>query len=318
MITMPTVQDRSFKACGSIASSHASRKIVLAKVAGFCFGVRRAVDITLQQRAATSGPMTTLGPVVHNSQVGDRLGEQGVGCADSLDGIVSGTVVISAHGASPETRKMAIKRGLNVLDVTCPFVTKVHRSAKQLAEQGYQIVLVGDKGHTEVAGVLGAIETIGGRISVVSGAQEIDSLELGRKVGVISQTTQYSATFAAVVAAVCRRAPDVRAINTVCGATEELQEAAVHMARQVEVAIVIGGSKSANSRRLREICAAEGIRAYQIETADDIDEQWLEGVKAIGLTAGASTPDWVIESVARRLNFGKLPDDWALAHPDEK
>ena len=110
----------------------------------------------------------------------------------------------------------------------------------------------------------------------------------------------------------------MRAINTVCGATEELQHAAVNLARQVEVAIVISGRSSANSRRLRELCEAEGVPTYQIETADEIDEEWIEGKSTIGLTAGASTPDWVIEDVARRLNFGSLPEVWNLAHPDEK
>ena len=154
-------------------------------------------------------------------------------------------------------------------------MSKVHRSAKQLHDQGYQILLVGDRGHTEVEGVVAAIEQRGGRITVVSAAEEVDALDLGSKVGVLSQTTQYSSTFSAVVAAVSRKASDVRAINTVCGATEELQHAATQMAREVEVAVVIGGRHSANSRRLCEICAGEGIPAYQIETADEIEEEWF-------------------------------------------
>jgi 4-hydroxy-3-methylbut-2-enyl diphosphate reductase len=264
------------------------------------------------------GTITTIGPVVHNAQVTDRLRSDGIEQAASLDEVSMGTVVISAHGASPKLRERAVEKGLNVLDATCPFVTKVHRSAKQLMDQGYQILLVGDRGHTEVAGVVGAIEECGGRITVVSAAEEVEALDLAPKVGVVSQTTQYAATFAAVVAVVCRRVADVRAINTVCGATEELQQAATRMARQVDVAIVIGGRNSANSRRLREICAAEGVPSYQIETADEIDDEWFKHKTTIGLTAGASTPDWVIEDVARRINFGTLPADWKLAHPDEK
>ena len=302
----------------SVGSGKSHRRIILAQVAGFCFGVRRAVEITVRERNRTEGRMTTIGPVVHNEQVTDHLRRDGVEQAAGVEEIDSGTVVISAHGASPRVGARALEKGLEVLDVTCPFVTKVHRSARQLMDQGYQILLVGDRGHTEVEGVVGAIEASEGRITVVSAPEEVESLDLGSKVGVLSQTTQYTSTFAAVVAVVCRKASDVRAINTVCGATEELQQAAIQMARKVEVAIVIGGRKSANSRRLREICAAEGIPAYQIETSDEIDEAWFAGKNTIGLTAGASTPDWVIEDAARRINFGELPEDWKLSHPDEK
>ncbi len=146
----------------------ASRKIVLSQVAGFCFGVRRAVDITLRERSRVTGAITTVGPVVHNAQVTDRLRSEGVEQAAGLDEVSSGTIVISAHGTAPQLRTRALDKGLRILDVTCPFVTKVHRSAKQLMEQGYQVILVGDPGHTEVEGVVGAIEACGGRITVVS------------------------------------------------------------------------------------------------------------------------------------------------------
>ncbi len=297
--------------------THTKRKIILAKAAGFCFGVRRAVEITLQERGKCTGTISTLGPIVHNAQVAEHLSRHGVGEMNSLDMVTEGTVVISAHGVAPNIPILAKAKGLQVIDATCPFVSKVHRSARTLFEQGYPILLVGDLGHTEVAGVVGAIEALGGSVRVVTCPADVEKLELGRKVGIISQTTQYSSTFADVVAAVCRRVQDVRAINTVCGATEELQSAAAEMANQVEVAIVIGGVKSANTRRLREICASTGIPAYQIEKAKDIQEEWLHGKGAIGLTAGASTPDWIIEDVARRLNYGQLPDNWVLAHPED-
>ena len=241
----------------------------------------------------------------------------GIETAPTLEAITEGTVVLSAHGVSPTVLAQSKAQGLDVLDVTCPFVTKVHRSAKQLYEQGYQILLVGDQGHTEVRGVVGAVEALGGQVSVVSKPEDVHELSLKKKVGVVCQTTQYAETFAAVVAEVCKVATDVRAINTVCGATDELQAAAVRLARQVDVAIVVGGRKSANTSRLRQLCENEGIPAYHIETADEIDPAWLEGKEAIGLTAGASTPDWIIEEVARALNNGVLPDDWRLHHPDE-
>ena len=210
-----------------------TRRIVLAEVAGFCFGVKRAVEMTLTARKQQAGRLTTLGPLIHNNQVIDRMRAEGVVMATDMADIRSGTVVMSAHGVAPGVQEQAAAQGLRVLDVTCPFVTKVHRSARQLYEQGYQVLLVGDKGHTEVKGVVGAVEALGGGVTVVSSAEEVGSLDLGKKVGVVSQTTQYTETFAAVVGAVCRRVTDVRAINTVCGATDELQEAAIRLARQV-------------------------------------------------------------------------------------
>ena len=293
------------------------RRLVVARVAGFCFGVKRAMDMVDAARREREGTITTLGPIVHNQQVIGRMERGGVGTAARLEEISGGTVVLSAHGVAPAIPLQARAQGLDVLDATCPFVTKVHRMAKLLLEQNYQILLVGDAGHTEVRGVMGAIEALGGAAIRVSSVEDVRKLTLGKKVGILSQTTQNSATFAAIVAEVCRTVPDVRALNTICGATDELQDAAADMARQVEIAFVIGGRSSANTRRLRDLCEAQGIPAYHIETADEILPEWIAGKSVIGLTAGASTPDWIIEDVARSLHGGSLPDDWQLNHPEE-
>ena len=294
-----------------------TRRIVVARVAGFCFGVKRAMDMVEAARRERPEAITMLGPLVHNQQVIGRMEREGVGTAAHLEAISEGTVVLSAHGVAPAIPLQARAQGLNVLDATCPFVTKVHRMAKRLREQNYQILLVGDAGHTEVRGVTGAVEALGGTVYLVASVAEVRGLTLGKKVGIISQTTQQAATFAAIVAEVCRTVPDVRALNTICGATDALQEAAADMARQAEVAIVIGGRSSANTRRLRDLCEAQGVPAYHIETADEILPEWIAESSVIGLTAGASTPDWIIEDVARRLNGGSLPDDWRLDHPEE-
>lgn len=293
------------------------RKIILAEITGFCFGVRRAVQLAQTARRERTGRLTTLGPLIHNEQVIARMQAEGIETAPTLERIPEGTVVLSAHGVAPGVLTQARAQGLEIVDVTCPFVTKVHREAKRLHEQGYQVLLVGDAGHTEVKGVVGAVEAIGGSVTVVSSPEAVAPLRLGKKVGIVSQTTQRAVDFASVVAEVCKTTPDVRAINTICGATDELQAAAVQLARQVEVVLVIGGKKSANTRRLRQICEEEGAPAYHIETAEEIDPTWLEGKTIIGLTAGASTPDWIIEAVARAINDGELPDDWNLHHPDE-
>lgn len=293
------------------------RTVILAEVAGFCFGVRRAVELTEKARLERNGKITTLGSLVHNEQVIAKLAEQGVGRAEKLIQINSGTVVLSAHGVAPATLREAKQQGLNVLDVTCPFVTKVHRAAKLLHEQGYQVILVGDEGHTEVRGVMGALEEIGGKAYLVSKPEQIAQMSLDKKVGVVSQTTQMNDTLGAIVAEICKRASEVRVMNTICNATEELQEAAVRLSKQVEVVLVIGGSKSANSNRLRSLCEAQGVPAYRIETEAEIQEGWLEGKTRIGITAGASTPDWMIENVAKAVNGGFLPENWRLHHPDE-
>jgi 4-hydroxy-3-methylbut-2-enyl diphosphate reductase len=290
---------------------------VLAEVAGFCFGVRRAVAMTEAARRERSSAVTTLGPIIHNEQVIARMKANGIETKPTLEQIAEGTVVLSAHGVSPAVREQARARGLSIVDVTCPFVTKVHRAACQLHAQGYQVLMAGDAGHTEVRGVQGAVEAIGGTVTVVSTPEAARELPLGKKVGLVSQTTQNRENFAAIVAEVCKRAADVRACNTICGATDELQEAAVRLARQAQVVLVIGGKNSANTRRLRQLCEDAGVPAYHIASADEIEESWLEGREVIGLTAGASTPDWLIEEVARRLNNGPLPDDWKLHHPDE-
>ena len=294
----------------------ARRTVVLAEAAGFCFGVRRALDMAEAERQNRFGKLTALGPIVHNEQVVRRLETAGIGTADKLAQIPQGTVILSAHGVSPSVPVEARARGLLVVDVTCPFVTKVHRAARRLFEEGCQVILLGDSGHSEVRGTIGAVEALGGAITVVSGPEEARSVPLGKRVGVVSQTTQRAAAFAATVAEICLRAPEVRAINTICGATDSLQEAAIRMARHVEVAIVIGGRNSANTRRLRELCEEQGIPAYQVQAAEEVREAWLEGRSVIGITAGASTPDWIIEEVARRVSGGELPDNWAITHPD--
>jgi 4-hydroxy-3-methylbut-2-enyl diphosphate reductase len=276
----------------------AGRTIKLARVAGFCFGVRRAVDIALEARAKDNGNLTLLGPLVHNRGVMNDLDSKGIRAAKSLDQVEPGAVVLSAHGVAPSVRLSARQHGLKVVDATCPFVTKVHRAAKRLLEEGYQVLLLGDPGHTEVRGIAGAVD---GNITVVGTVEELKKTKLSKKVGIISQTTQRAEDYTQVVAEVARRVPDVRAINTICGATDDLQAAARELAGEVEVVIVIGGRNSANTARLRQSCEEEGIPAYHIETADEVEEAWLAGKSVIGVTGGASTPDEAINEVIDRL-----------------
>ncbi len=297
-------------------SASTSRKIIVAKAAGYCFGVRRAVQMAQQARSEGAGGVVMLGKLIHNPQEIARLKAQGIETVARLEEVSGETVVLSAHGVPPSVSRRAKEQGLTLVDTTCPFVTKVHRAAVKLFQEGYQVMLLGDRGHTEVIGITGAVEEAGGTLQVVSAPEEIAELRLSKKVGVLSQTTQTAASFGAVVAAISVRAQEVKAINTICGATDELQSAAVELARRCEIVLVVGGKMSANTRRLRDLCEAEGVPAYHIETPDEIEENWLSRRTCIGVTAGASTPDWLIEAVVLSLNGGVLPENWLLNHPD--
>ena len=299
-------------------SSLTHRRVVVARVAGFCFGVQRAVDKVIEARRERWGRLTSLGPIVHNGQVVEKLAASGVESASDLGEVRDGAVILSAHGVAPETRAQAAAQGLAVIDVTCPFVTRVHKTAAMLIEQGYQLLILGDGRHTEVKGIVGAVHAAGGDCVVLRSIDELRGIRLGRRVGIVTQTTQRAEDFGALVAEVSKRAFDVRAYNTICNATDELQEAAAELAREVDVVFVVGGRNSANTSHLRTICEAEGIPAYHIETAEEIDESWLDGHETIGITGGASTPDWLIEAVARRVNNGALPEGFEVNHPDEK
>lgn len=290
------------------------RRIRIAEIAGACFGVRRALNLAEAARRENDGEVAVLGLLVHNQQVVDDLQSRGIGTVQAVSEMSQGTLVLSAHGVSPQVKRSAEQTGLRVVDATCPFVTKVHRAAKTLYDQGYQVLIVGDRGHTEVKGVLG---TVCGNAAVITDVRDLDEITITRKVGVVSQTTQRTETFAAVVAAVAGRADDVRAINTVCNATEELQASAAQLAAGCDVVLVVGGARSANSNRLRDLCIQNGARAYRIETPDEIETAWLQDAEVIGVTAGASTPDRQIEAVVRWLNDGHLPEDFSLHHPDE-
>ncbi len=281
-------------------------KVVIARSAGFCFGVRRAVEMVETARRTLDGPITTLGPIIHNAQVAARHREAGISMATDLSEVSSGTVVFSAHGVSPSLKQEAEARGLEVIDVCCPFVEKLHRIVEQMCTEGYHIILVGDAGHTEVVGTLGAIEAAGGRAMVVSSVAQLKTLRVPRKVGLVAQTTQHPQLLSDIAAELIPQCAEVRVYNTICNATHELQESARLLAESVDMVVVVGGRNSANTRRLYEICASKGIPAYHIETADEIDDVWIQDAQIVGVTAGASTPDDLIDAVIRRLSQGAV------------
>ena len=278
-------------------------EILLASEMGFCFGVRRAVDL-MEEATEEAGQIVSLGSVVHNPQVVSQLKERGLDIIASLEDVSDRPVAITAHGVSQAVVQELESKGVPVLDTTCPIVTRSQQWAKRLTEEGFAVVVFGDPNHKETRGVLGWAE---GNAYAIPTIEDIASLpdELPSRIGVLSQTTETEAHFAEFVRALLEqrmdRISELRVINTLCNATTSQQAAARELAHQVGVMIVIGGSESANTRHLAEVAREEGTTAYQVETADDIQPEWLDGHEKAGVTAGASTPDSAIDAVVARL-----------------
>lgn len=273
-------------------------KVIVADQAGMCFGVKRALDL-VNTEAGKGEKLATLGPLIHNPQVVEKLERQGVRVVNDVGEMDEGTIVMPSHGVTGDVMRSAEESGLRVIDATCPFVAKVHQRVRQLASDGYIIVVVGDPNHSEVKAIIGAA---GESAQVISSAGDAAGINwAGKKVGVVSQTTQTPGRFGEIVGIIASSAMEVVAYNTICYATHDRQSAARKLAPKVEAMIVVGGRNSANTNRLAEICENEGVPTYHIETAAEIKEEWVKGKEIVGLTAGASTPDWIIEEVKTRL-----------------
>lgn len=276
-------------------------KVVLAREMGFCFGVRRAVDV-VERAVAERGRLCALGELVHNRQVVERLRDAGVETVHDISEVKDDTVVVATHGAPAAVFDRARARGLNVIDATCPYVRLIQQKARRLSESGFRVVLLGDRGHTEVQGIVGWTR---GEVHVVASAGELDEVPKAKKIAFLAQTTQSQAAFEDLVArAVHARLAEVTEIsvhNTICNATARRQEAALDLARNCDVVVVVGGRNSANTRRLVDLCVQTGARVHQVEVAGDLAPAWFDGAQVAGVTAGASTPGWVIDEVVKSI-----------------
>jgi len=275
-------------------------EVIVAENAGFCFGVKRAVKMAFD--AVGEDQVHTLGPLIHNPQVVERLLEKGVRQVADLSEVKGGTVILRSHGvSSPQVVADAQAAGLRVVDATCPFVTNAQRYAKQLVDEGYQVVMVGNRNHPETQSVLGHA---GGDILVTEVFEEIQK-RLNRfskkRVGIISQTTQTYGTFSQIVVQCLRICEEVKVFNTICYATEDNQTEVEQMAGAVQAMVVVGGKNSANTGHLADLCRDIGVPTYHIETAHEIEPDWFFDVRKVGVAAGASTPDWIIEEVVSHL-----------------
>jgi 4-hydroxy-3-methylbut-2-enyl diphosphate reductase len=269
--------------------------VKIAKTAGFCWGVRRTVDKVMEVADQRRGPVVTLGPIIHNPQAVARFREKGVGTVNAIVDVDDGTtVVVRTHGAVREEIESAEGRGLDLVDGTCPYVKYPQAVAQRLSREGYHVVIVGDANHAEIKGVVSYAE---GPCTVVKPGGPIPEID-AKKIAVIAQTTCIGAEFERVVGALAARHKEVRAVNTICNDTEERQADARALAREVDAVVVVGGKNSANTRHLAEICRDIQPRTWHVETEDELRPEWFSGCRTVGISAGASTPDWVVEGVA--------------------
>jgi 4-hydroxy-3-methylbut-2-enyl diphosphate reductase len=274
-------------------------KIRKAVHAGYCWGVERALEIVVDTAAARPGEtVRTLGPIIHNPHVVQSLEERGVHAVDTLDAMSEGTVIIRTHGVPPPVYAEAEAKGLNVVDATCPLVTLVQNKAKQLVNEGYHLVIFGNAKHPEVIGTLGHA---GGKATVIERPDQVKEHQFPKRVGVVVQTTQEMELLSALLAELTPRCKEIKVFNTICNPTIERQEAARELAREVDVVIVVGGKTSSNTRHLAEVCREEGTTAYHVEGAAEVDPAWIKGAASVGVTAGASTPSWLMDQIIERI-----------------
>ncbi len=273
-------------------------EVKLAVSAGFCFGVERAVKMAVSALDEFGGPVYTLGPIIHNPQEVLRLQDMGIRMARTLEEIPEGTVVIRSHGAPKGVIEQAEKMGLKVVDATCPLVQRLKERVRELADQGYQVIIVGESDHPEVMAVLSYAPD---SCLVVRGLEGVEPGNLNKKVGLVAQTTQSLENLQAVASLCIYHCREVRTYNTICHATHKRGAEALELARQVDVMIVVGGKNSANTTRLAQAVSQGGTTTYHIESAAELIDLEIPPGAPIGVTAGASTPGWVIDEVLSAL-----------------
>ena len=283
-------------------------EVRLANTAGFCFGVKRAVETVYEQVKKHEGkPIYTYGPIIHNQEVIKDMREKGVSVIDSeeeLQKLSSGVVIIRSHGVPKRIYELLEEQGLECVDATCPFVKKIHRIVEEESKKGKHIVIIGDANHPEVQGIKGWSEK---EVTIIKTEEEARAFSVDPKtdICVVSQTTFNYNKFKYLVEIISEKHYNVNVLNTICSATKERQTEAERIAKEVDVMIVIGDKHSSNTQKLFEICHSACANTYYIQTLDDLDLNQLQSVQTVGITAGASTPNNIIEEVQNnvRINF---------------
>jgi 4-hydroxy-3-methylbut-2-enyl diphosphate reductase len=284
-------------------SENGSSEIILAEPRGFCAGVDRAIDIVEHALSKFGAPIYVRHEIVHNTHVVDDLRARGAIFIEDLNDVPpDATLVFSAHGVPKEVEYEAERRGFRVFDATCPLVTKVHVEVAKLHKEGYEFIMIGHKGHPEVEGTMGQLPS---GIHLVEDAEDVQKVQPAQtiKLAVVTQTTLSVDDAADIMAAVKRRFPMVREPKQqdICYATQNRQDAIKVLSPQVDIVIVVGSPSSSNSNRLRDVAAKYGTPSYMVDNADELQPEWLAGKRTIGLTAGASAPDILVQQVIARL-----------------
>jgi 4-hydroxy-3-methylbut-2-enyl diphosphate reductase len=276
-------------------------KVEKAEKIGFCFGVKRAIDV-LETVARERGGIETLGAVVHNQQVLDRLARIGVKVARNLNEVTGNVLATSSHGISPQVEQAIKARGIEIISTTCPFVNRAQVAARRLAEADFFVVIYGEADHPEVKGIMGWTKDNG--IATLNESFLRKLKQIPRRIGILSQTTQIPAKFMEFVRDVMdvsfARDSEMRVIDTICHDIRERQAAAIKLANKVDLMLVVGGHSSANTNRLAELCS-KVVETHLVETAKEIEASWLKGKKHVGITAGASTAEQDVDEVFARL-----------------
>lgn len=272
-------------------------KVLRAEKMGFCFGVEDAIEIA-QQAIAGEQPVYSLGPIIHNTQVIDRLAADGLRTVESVDELGDDPVLIRAHGVDPQTMAKARQGRRQVIDATCVLVRRAQEAVEKLHAEGYCVVIVGDENHPEVKGIVGYAPTV----TVIADAEGIDQLPPGGRLGVVAQTTLSQEHFATVIGQMLRRPfREIKVVNTLCLEVLHRQEAAVGLCSRVDVMFVLGGKHSANTQELVHLCRDQDVPTYHLENWDAFRHEYIQGKTVAGVSAGASTPNWVIEQFIHEL-----------------
>ncbi len=272
-------------------------EIVTIKTAGFCFGVKRAITIAFRIAREKRQGVFTLGPIIHNPQVVEQLREKGIVPIHTIKGRDDiRALIIRTHGIPLSVTRELEQRGCEIIDATCPYVKKAQYYAKLLSEEGYQVVILGEKNHPEVQSLMSYASR---NALVVNALAPLPKLK--SRIGVVVQTTQPVESLRKVIAEAAEQAKEIKVYNTICNSTAQRLKQTAQVAAQVDVMFVVGGKNSANTTQLKNLCMSLSVPTYHIETSSEIEESWIKGARKIGITAGASTPTWIIRDVEKRM-----------------
>lgn len=267
-------------------------EVELSKKSGFCFGVKRAVDLALK----IDKKCNTIGPLIQNPLVVEELKQKGITPVKHIRDIRQSMVLIRAHGVPKSTIEKIQAKGCRVIDLTCPFVKKIQDYAAELEKKGYFIIIIGEKNHPEVEAIVGNLRNV----AVVENSGQLKDLKDHKKVGVLVQTTQMAKLFKETVKEIKKKYSEVKVCNTICNATDERQKAAAELSKRSDIMIVVGGRNSANTKKLAELCSSF-VETHHIETASELKKEWFVGKKKAAVSSGASTPKEAVDIVLRRI-----------------